>query len=512
MILNKLIRSDPEFRAQLIESYKKMSFAYIHLASADVSELKQISSSKIPFDKVCKASNCRLDKCLGSGARKAPYVPCILTKPPTVCPNKDYGNGRQDPIGSELVDTFEGTFTITESGVNQPKIVVCIGSRKGRYRQLVKGADDTRQDAVMEQVFGYANKILKLHRRSSSKGIAVYHNLHLVTYNIVPLSHVAGVLEWVEHSTPFGDFIIDKIAKNKKGIVTRIVGAHSRYFPTEWSSDRCRHVLNQLWQDFHGQDDTRNEAYDGLCHKKNLREAFDVIYENHSPVFRYFFVENFLNAETWYAAKMRYTRSVAVSSIVGHILGIGDRHMSNILVHHITGEVIHIDFGIVFEQGKRLRIPEIVPFRLTRNVVDGMGPIGIEGTFTKAAEDTLSVLKENSNGLLTILSAIVSDPLYKWSSSSKRESRRIALERGSIEIPDDYLPDEECNSIGHDGNENRNEVAAHAISRIHDKLLGYEDGTSGEQQSIESQVQLLTNAAQDPDNLCLMFVGWAPFE
>lgn len=26
--------------------------------------------------------------------------------------------------------------------------------------------------------------------------------------------------------------------------------------------------------------------------------------------------------------------------------------MSNILVHHMTGEVIHIDFGIVFEQGK----------------------------------------------------------------------------------------------------------------------------------------------------------------
>jgi predicted unusual protein kinase regulating ubiquinone biosynthesis (AarF/ABC1/UbiB family) len=33
-------------------------------------------------------------------------------------------------------------------------------------------------------------------------------------------------------------------------------------------------------------------------------------------------------------------------------LAIGDRHMSNILVHMRTGEVIHIDFGIVFELGK----------------------------------------------------------------------------------------------------------------------------------------------------------------
>jgi hypothetical protein len=56
--------------------------------------------------------------------------------------------------------------------------------------------------------------------------------------------------------------------------------------------------------------------------------------------------------EAWHTARTRYTRSCAVNSIVGHILGIGDRHTSNILVHTKTGEVVHIDFGIVFEQGK----------------------------------------------------------------------------------------------------------------------------------------------------------------
>ena len=49
---------------------------------------------------------------------------------------------------------------------------------------------------------------------------------------------------------------------------------------------------------------------------------------------------------------MKYTRSCAVSSMVGHVLGIGDRHMHNILIRETTGEVVHIDFGIVFEQGK----------------------------------------------------------------------------------------------------------------------------------------------------------------
>ncbi len=58
-----------------------------------------------------------------------------------------------------------------------------------------------------------------------------------------------------------------------------------------------------------------------------------------------------------------------------------------------------------------------MPFRLTRDIVDGMGPTGPEGAFTHAAEATMSLLRDNSSALLTVLSAVVSDPLYKWSVS-----------------------------------------------------------------------------------------------
>lgn len=48
------------------------------------------------------------------------------------------------------------------------------------------------------------------------------------------------------------------------------------------------------------------------------------------------------------------------------LTGIGDRHAQNILIDTVTAELVHIDFGIVFEQGKTLTTPETVPFRLTR--------------------------------------------------------------------------------------------------------------------------------------------------
>jgi FKBP12-rapamycin complex-associated protein len=36
-------------------------------------------------------------------------------------------------------------------------------------------------------------------------------------------------------------------------------------------------------------------------------------------------------------------------SVVGYILGLGDRHPSNIMLQRDTGKIVHIDFGDCFE-------------------------------------------------------------------------------------------------------------------------------------------------------------------
>lgn len=140
-----------------------------------------------------------------------------------------------------------------------------------------------------------------------------------------------------------------------------------------------------------------------------------------------------------------------------------------------------------------------------------MGPLGTEGTFTKAAEATLEVLKDNSYALLTILSAIVADPLYKWSISSHQNQRKnndLKSSRKSVVskkvIQESFSSSEENDTV------KKNEAAAHTIRKIHEKLQGYEDGTS-EQQSVVGQISLLINSARDRDNLCSMFPGWAPW-
>jgi serine-protein kinase ATM len=64
------------------------------------------------------------------------------------------------------------------------------------------------------------------------------------------------------------------------------------------------------------------------------------------PVFRYFFYEHF------HRKKQAYATSVATSSIIGYLVGLGDRHVQNILIDTQTAEVIHIDLGVAFDQGK----------------------------------------------------------------------------------------------------------------------------------------------------------------
>lgn len=47
----------------------------------------------------------------------------------------------------------------------------------------------------------------------------------------------------------------------------------------------------------------------------------------------------------------------------------------------------------MFEKGKTLPIPEIVPFRLTREIKAGLGPLEFEGPFRMNCEATLEVRK-----------------------------------------------------------------------------------------------------------------------
>jgi FKBP12-rapamycin complex-associated protein len=67
------------------------------------------------------------------------------------------------------------------------------------------------------------------------------------------------------------------------------------------------------------------------------------------------------SSEVWLNRRTNYTRSLAMMSMVGYLLGLGDRHPSNLMLDRYSGKILHIDFGDCFEASmNREKYPEKV--------------------------------------------------------------------------------------------------------------------------------------------------------
>ena len=121
------------------------------------------------------------------------------------------------------------------------------------------------------------------------------------------------------------------------------------------------------------------------------------------------------SSEVWLDRRTTYARSLATMSMVGYLLGLGDRHPSNLMLDRYSGKLLHIDFGDCFEASMhREKFPERVPFRLTRMLVRAMEVSGIEGNFRSTCEGVMAVLRGNKDSVMAMLEAFVHDPLINW--------------------------------------------------------------------------------------------------
>jgi FKBP12-rapamycin complex-associated protein len=187
-----------------------------------------------------------------------------------------------------------------------------------------------------------------------------------------------------------------------------------------------------------------------------------------------------MDSTHWLERRTNFTASLAVTSMAGYLLGLGDRHMMNIMMDTRSGRLVHIDFGDCFEVAiNRSQFPERVPFRLSRQLVLALELAGIRGTFRSACQMVLRLVRANMDQVLGLLSMFTYDPLHQW---------------GAAEVSDSEKSPE----------------AKKFVRRIRDKLTG-NDFQGSKDLSVEAQVDRLIDDATDPANLCQMFKGWYPW-
>lgn len=372
-----------------------------------------------------------------------------------------------------VLKQFDPTFTVA-GGVSAPKIITMLASDGSRMKALLKGGnDDLRQDSIMEQVFEQVSNLLKDHREPRQRQLGIR------SYKVLPLTMNAGIIEFVSNTIPLHDYSLP---------------AHQKYFPKDWKPNRCR-----------------KEISDAQTKSLSTRtQTFRTVCANFQPVLRHFFFERFLNPDDWFRKRLAYSRSTAAISILGHVLGLGDRHGHNILLDERSGEVVHIDLGVAFEAGRVLPVPEMVPFRLTRDIVDGMGLSGVEGVFRRCCNFTLEALRQDQYSIMTILDVLRYDPLYSWSISPLR------LQRMQENMKQEGVGAGGGNGGGGGGAPavvgtvlatkaavNNPSEADRALTVVARKL--------GKSLSVEATVNELIQQAMDERNLAVLYCGWAAY-
>ncbi|KIY70380.1 hypothetical protein CYLTODRAFT_347818 [Cylindrobasidium torrendii FP15055 ss-10] len=338
------------------------------------------------------------------------------------------------------------------SSLARPKKISATGSNGQRYAFLGKPLDDLRKDARVMDLFNIINKLLNTNPDSRKR------QLHIRTYGVMPLNETCGLIQWIPKTLTVRSALNPNLLSQKDG-------------------DK----LNKLPDD--------NDAV----------IMFRKICAVYVPYFAWF-VETFPEPSAWLAARIAYARTLAVMSIVGYILGLGDRHCENILLDVNTGEVMHVDFNVLFDKGKHLKIAERVPFRLTRNILDGLGITGSEGPYRVACELAMDIVRNNMDPLVAVLEAFVHDPLSEFNEDKVKDVREQALKVA-------ILPNRADMSI--------EEIAKSVLDVVKCKLRGeYGGWTSDFQGKPKPTKELVSHLIADATNevyLARMYSGWAAY-
>ncbi|GMQ01217.1 hypothetical protein CsSME_00047925 [Camellia sinensis var. sinensis] len=399
----------------------------------------------------------------------------------------------------------------------RPRKLTIHGSDGEDYAFLLKGHEDLRQDERVMQLFGLVNTLLENSRNTAEKDLSIQR------YAVIPLSPNSGLIGWVPNCDTLHQLIREY--RDARKITLNL---------------EHKHMLNFA------------QDYDHLPLIAKV-EVFEYALQNTegNDLARVLWLKS-RTSENWLDRRTNYTRSLAVMSMVGYLLGLGDRHPSNIMLHRYSGKILHIDFGDCFEASmNREKFPEKVPFRLTRMLVKAMEVSGIEGNFRSTCENVMQVLRANKDSVMAMMEAFVHDPLINWRLFNCNEVPQISTIVGAHVPPvvnsEEIAPNGELlqpqrgarereqlqavNQLG-DANGVLIERAVVVMARMSNKLTGRDFSTSssvstnsiyhavdhdtlisGDTREVEHglsvklQVQKLILQASSHENLCQNYVG-----
>eukprot|EP00914_Ancora_sagittata_P025289 GHVO01050313.1.p1 GENE.GHVO01050313.1~~GHVO01050313.1.p1 ORF type:complete len:537 (-),score=47.64 GHVO01050313.1:17-1627(-) len=371
------------------------------------------------------------------------------------------------------ISYFDSSVDVFQTKLRPRKIRI-VGSDGVSYKFLLKGKEDMRQGERVIQLFHLINLLLSRdHSRPSGTS-------HLTCFSITPLPYAVGLIGWVDDCDTLHSLI--KSYREERQID---------------SSIEHRLMTNDC------------EEYENLPIMKKCSILKRAIDSTAATDFRNQFWLQSYTSEHWLFRRCNYVHSLAAMTMVGYIIGLGDRHPSNIMVNRNTGCTLNIDFGDCFEVTRlRDKHPERVPFRLTRMLCANLEPSGVHGSYRRSCESIITVLRSHRETIYSLIASFVNDPLSTWSCMVKYKDRLRCMVYGHGK----FVEGGEGSMIQHDGADKDpfKECGSMVVLRVHRKLSGTEDDVKYPR-SVSHQVDRLITNATCIENLSRGFKGWCPY-
>ncbi|XP_036378986.1 serine/threonine-protein kinase SMG1 [Megalops cyprinoides] len=320
--------------------------------------------------------------------------------------------GEVSATDTVTIQSVGNTITILPTKT-KPKKLYFLGSDGKNYPYLFKGLEDLHLDERIMQFLSIVNTMFtKVNQQESPH----FHARH---YSVTPLGTRSGLIQWVDGATPL--FGLYKRWQQREAVLQAQKAQDSFQQPqnvpmvprpSELYYSRIGPALKAVGLSL----DVSRRDWPLSVMRDVLRELMEATPPNLLAK------ELWCSCTTpseWWRVTQSYARSTAVMSMVGYIIGLGDRHLDNVLIDMTTGEVVHIDYNVCFEKGKSLRVPEKVPFRMTHNIETALGVTGVEGIFRLSCEQVIHMMRRGRETLLTLLEAFVYDPLVDWTAGGE---------------------------------------------------------------------------------------------
>ncbi|KAM9930859.1 hypothetical protein OXX80_009265 [Metschnikowia pulcherrima] len=299
--------------------------------------------------------------------------------------------------------------TVAGFGANSSASSSIFGLKKnyGRYPLMFKIGDDLRQDQLVIQIINLMDQLLKNENL----------NLKLTPYKILATSPVAGLIQFIPNET-----LDSVLSRSYADADTSAQGRESRSRGSAESAQR-NGILTYL--QLHSRLMDRDDADEGsiLGVKKNA-----LAQQNPQQA-----IVSDLGVST--QVMENYVKSCAGYCVITYILGVGDRHLDNLLLSP-NGKFWHADFGYILGRDPKPFPPMM---KLPIQVIDGMGGMNHENfnIFKSYCFITYTTLRRNSNLILNLfqlmLNANIPDIQIDPSRAVEKVQDKFALEMSEEE-------------------------------------------------------------------------------